>query len=271
MKPILLFALVINRLWANDAPKAPLPEKTSNIVAHDDDIIELHAATRVATLLVLPEQEKALGAFCGDRTYWNVDIIPGAERFISVKPSKPGIQTDIHILTDHGHSYTIRATEMTDGSVPVDLKMSIRPADETTLQRPPVLVSAAEADRLKQQLAAAQKEVEDTKKSAQRESKQSSDAFRASYPGKLEFCYKFERDKDPFNVKEVWRDEKFTYIKAYPSEQPALYELKDGKPNLTEYEIKEGGTLYVISKILDTSYLQIGKKRLEIWREKQGT
>ena len=71
---------------------------TETVVAHDEDIIPLHSSVRETTLIVLPASEKAMGVFCGDKTYWNVDVIPGAERYVAVKPSKTGISTDIHIV-----------------------------------------------------------------------------------------------------------------------------------------------------------------------------
>jgi type IV secretory pathway VirB9-like protein len=88
---------------------------TETVVAHDEDIIPLHSSVRETTLIVLPASEKAMGVFCGDKTYWNVDVIPGAERYIAVKPSKAGISTDIHIVTDHNNSYTFQAVESASG------------------------------------------------------------------------------------------------------------------------------------------------------------
>ena len=46
------------------AEKAAPAETTQTIVAHDDDIIPLHASIRETTLIVLPETEKAMGVFC---------------------------------------------------------------------------------------------------------------------------------------------------------------------------------------------------------------
>jgi hypothetical protein len=76
---------------------------TETVVAHDEDVIPLHASIRETTLIVLPASEKAMSVFCGDKTYWNVDVIPGAERYVAVKPSKTEISTDIHIVTDHNN------------------------------------------------------------------------------------------------------------------------------------------------------------------------
>src|SRR5205823_14180100 len=112
---------------------------TETVVAHDEDIIPLHSSVRETTLIVLPASEKAMGVFCGDKTYWNVDVIPGAERYIAVKPSKTGISTDIHIVTDHNNSYTFQAVE--DASGPVALKVFVKPADASSLEKPPAFVS----------------------------------------------------------------------------------------------------------------------------------
>jgi type IV secretion system protein VirB9 len=239
----------------------PPDATTETIVAQDEDILPLHASLRETTLIVLPASEKAMGVFCGDKTYWNVDVIPGAERYVAVKPSKAGISTDIHIVTDHNNSYTFQAIE--GGSGPVALKVFVKPAEASSLEKPPVFVAASEVTALKQQLAdarAALKKVQDT---SAVELKTKSEQFRAEYPDTMQFAYTFKKDRAPFHVQAVWHDDRFTYIRAHPEEAPALYELKDGKPNLVQFELRPDG-LYFIPKILDRAYLEIGKQRLDI-------
>jgi type IV secretory pathway VirB9-like protein len=236
---------------------------TETVVAHDEDIIPLRASTRETTLIVLPASEKAMGVFCGDKTYWNVDVIPGAERYVAVKPSKAGIATDIHIVTDHNNSYTFQAVE--GGSGPVALKVFVTPADASSLEKPPVFVSASEVTGLKQQLADAQAALKKVQDTSVAEVKAKSDQVRADYPEKMQFSYNFRKDKPPFNVEAVWHDDRFTYIRAHPEEAPALYEVKDGKPNLIQFELRPDG-LYFVPKILDRAYLQIGKQKLDIWK-----
>jgi type IV secretion system protein VirB9 len=239
----------------------PPDATTETIVAQDEDILPLHASLRETTLIVLPASEKAMGVFCGDKTYWNVDVIPGAERYVAVKPSKAGISTDIHIVTDHNNSYTFQAVE--GGSGPIALKVFVKPTDASSLERPPVFVAASEVTALKQQLAeeqAALKKVQDTSAA---ELKTRSEQFRAEYPDTMQFPYTFKKDRAPFHVQAVWHDDRFTYIRAHPEEAPALYELKDGKPNLIQFELRPDG-LYFIPKILDRAYLEIGKQRLDI-------
>jgi hypothetical protein len=62
----------------------------------------------------------------------------------------------------------------------------------------------------------------------------------------------------------MYTDGKFTYIQAHLDEPPALYEWKDGKPNLIQFEFRNG--TYIAAKVLDSGYLAIGKKKLSFAR-----
>ncbi len=238
-------------------------ETAQTIVIHDEDIVPLHTSRNETTLIVLPEKEKAMGVFCGDKTYWDVDVIPGAERYIAVKPSKAGIATDIHIVTDHNNSYTFQAVE--GGSGAVSLKVFVKPSDSSSLEKPPAFVSAAAAEQLKQQLAESQAALKKVEATSAAEVKAKEGQLRADYPDTMKFAYNFKKDKAPFNVESVWHDDKFTYIRAHPTEAPALYEVKDGKPSLIQFEMRPDG-LYFVPKILDMAYLQVGKQKLDIWK-----
>ena len=50
-------------------------------------------------------------------------------------------------------------------------------------------------------------------------------------------------------------------------ETPALYELKDGKGSLINFDYNGG--LYTVPKQLDSGYLAIGKKRVDFHRNSQ--
>jgi type IV secretory pathway VirB9-like protein len=242
-------------------PVAPL-ESTQTIIVHADEIVPLRVTLKEVTLIVLPEKEKAMGVFVGDRSYWNVDVIPGAERYVAVKASKAGLMTDIHIVTDHDNSYTFQTTE--GGGAPV-LKVFVQPFDKSTLDKLPVFVSAAELDSVKKQLATSQQELADSQQKAAKDIKAKTDEVRATLPDKMRFDYHFKKNVKPFFVTEAWHDDKFTYIRANPTEAPALYEKKDGQPNLIQFEMKPDG-LYFVPKVLDMAYLQAGKDRLDIWK-----
>jgi type IV secretion system protein VirB9 len=258
---LVLFGLVGG--WLAQADSAPTAETAETVIVHDEDIVPLHTSRNETTLIVLPEKEKVMGVFCGDKTYWNVDVIPGAERYVAVKPSKAGAATDIHVVTDHNNSYTFQAVEGGDG--PVALKVFVKPSDASSLEKPPVFVPATLAQELKQELAESQAALKKVQVAAATEVKTKGDQLRADYPDTMKFEYKFKKDKPPFNVESVWHDDRFTYIRAHPSEAPALYEVKDGKPNLIQFEMRPDG-LYFVPKILDVAYLQVGKQKLDIWK-----
>ena len=63
----------------------------------------------------------------------------------------------------------------------------------------------------------------------------------------------------PFLVRAIWHDGQFTYIKSDATELPALYEVKDGKPALVNFQVQQG--TYVVPKVLDEGYLALGKER----------
>ena len=88
--------------------------------------------------------------------------------------------------------------------------------------------------------------------------------YRSEYPTQLKFDYRFKSDT-PFNVTSIYHDDRFTYVKSEATERFAVYEIKDGSPNFINYELLEG--TYVIPKVLDHGYFQIGKKRMEFTRK----
>ena len=65
----------------------------------------------------------------------------------------------------------------------------------------------------------------------------------------------------------IYHDDQFTYIKSSATEKFAVYELKDGKPDLINFQLKDG--TYVIPKVVDNGYLEIGKHRLAFQRAGQ--
>ena len=64
--------------------------------------------------------------------------------------------------------------------------------------------------------------------------------FRSEYSTKLKFDYQFDSKGagKPFLVSAIYHDDTFTYIKCAASEKPAIYEIKDGKPNLINFELQ---------------------------------
>ena len=86
-------------------------------------------------------------------------------------------------------------------------------------------------------------------------------SYQQDYPAKLQFPYGAPKYERPFLVRSIWHDGQFTYIKADATELPALYEMKDGKPALLNFQVQNG--TYVVPKVLDRGYLSLGKERFE--------
>ena len=75
----------------------------------------------------------------------------------------------------------------------------------------------------------------------------------------MQFPYGPPRYAKPFLVRAIWHDGQFTYIKADATELPALYEVKDGKPALLNFQVQQG--TFVVPKVLESGYLALGKQR----------
>ena len=219
------------------------------------DIVLIKAKLRYTTLIVLPQNEKILDFVTGDKDFW---IVEGNQNFCYIKPAKQGSTTDVTLITAAGNVYSFLLKEVGETDEP-DLKVFIEPKDQSIVQAlnaPPKFVPASEVQGLREQAALTMDEAEKAK-----------EAFRADYPIKsLKFDYIFDKGKKPFLVSAIYHDDKFTYIRSSAEEKPTLYEVKDGSPNLINFDLREG--VYVIPKILDSGYLVIGKHRMDF--KKQG-
>jgi conjugative transfer protein CagX len=80
--------------------------------------------------------------------------------------------------------------------------------------------------------------------------------------------YRFTPHAAPFDVSAIFTDGQFTYIRAEASELPALYEIRDGAPNLVTFQVERG--TYIVPKVLDRGYLTIGAKRFSFETKEDG-
>jgi len=248
-------------------PQSPSPQTAKVVSYSEKDVIAVKAKVRFTTLIVLPKQEQILDFTCGDKEFW---IVNGGQNFAYVKPAKTGSRTNLNLITASGNVYSFVLSEVTDAtdSEP-DLKIFVEPKDESMLSAAngqPRFVTAQQVEDYRQQVEIAKAEARDAKQAAQTAIERETGQFRTEYPANLKFLYRFETAKRPFNVSAMYTDGKFTYIQAHPEEPPALYELKDGKPNLIQFEFSNG--IYVAAKVLDSGYLAIGKQKLSFLRQK---
>lgn len=222
---------------------------------------QIRAGLLQSTLIVLPAEEKVASVFAGDTVAWVFDGGHVASRFISIKPKVANGSTDIHIVSDHGNEYTLQLTEISNDPDPhFDSKIFISPGDQTAkdrLAQLPVFVPATELDKAKQEIAAAQ--------ASQTAEQTKTEQFRSQYPGSLHFDYAWDQKRGKeLGLQQIWRDEKFTYLRGVFQEPPALYELKDGKGSLINFDFNAG--LYTVPKQLEVGYLAIGKQKVEFRR-----
>lgn len=226
----------------------------------------IRAGLLQSTLILLPDQEKVANVFAGDTVDWVFDGGHIASRFISIKPKVAGSTTDVHIVSDHGNEYTLQLREVSGDDDPhFDSKIFILPGDKAAkdkLVELPVFVPASELEKVKQEAAAAQAAQAATLKAE----KSQDEAYRSQYPGSLHFDYTWDKSKGKeLGLQEIWRDDKFTYLRGQFQETPALYEVKDKKPSLINFDFSNG--LYTVPKKLDKGYLAIGKQKVEFHRE----
>jgi len=267
MNRILILTLVGFAPAATAATQpASEPPPTAKVVSYSEkDVVPVKAKVRFTTLIVLPKQEQILDFTCGDKEFW---IVNGSQNFAYLKPAKAGSRTNLNLITASGNVYSFVLSEVTDAtdSEP-DLKIFVEPKDESVLSAAngqPRFVTAQQVEDYRQQVEIAKAEVRDAKNAAQASIERETAQFRAQYPSSLKFPYRIVPGKRPFNVTAMYTDGKFTYIQAHPDEPPALYELKDGKPNLIQFEFRNG--TYTAAKVLDRGYLAIGKQKLSFAR-----
>jgi type IV secretion system protein VirB9 len=230
-------------------------QTTARIVKyHANDIVSVRGKMSYTTLIQLPSTEKILDAATGDKDFWIVDTVGN---YCFVHPAKAGIHSSLDLITDKGTVYSFTLDEA--GSADPDLKVVIEPSDQSLLAATNgagKLVSASE-------VIAAQTQAQ----LAQTHAAAAVEQFRANYPTQaLKFDYSF-RNESPFDVSAIYHDDKFTYIKSLAAEKFSIYELKDGRPDLVTFQLKDG--TYVIPAVVDRGYLEIGKHRLEFQRKAQ--
>lgn len=248
---LIAISFVTFPLWAQtDDAHAVHEARTVKYAAND--IIRVTTRPHFTTLILLPSQERILDFVIGDKDAW---VLEGTLNFAYLKPSKPGLETSMNLITAAGNIYTFYCVS---ADAQPDLKVVVEPTDEKLLsatQGAPKMLPASEVDQFRE---AAVLQV----KAAQEQSNR----FRSEYAiHGLKFDYKFEQNKKPFNISSIYHDDRFTYIHSSATEKPTLYEVKDGQPTLVNFSLQDG--VYVIDHIVDKGYLAIGKHKSTFERQ----
>ena len=242
-----------------------LPART--VVVGERSVIQVDVAPLQDTLIVLPVNERIRHVFNGDAADWSVEQpTSAASRYLSVKvKTDDPVTTTISVVSDHDKSYTFRLVRNAEQG---DSKLFVDPDSQLAadIAAPSEWVPRSELEKARASSELAAKEAEQQAAAAKARAETDAEAFRASYPAQLHFDYRFDQKKaDKFGVEAIWRDSRFTYIRADTQEAPSFYEVKDGKPSLVQWSLKDG--VYTVEKVIADGYLAIGKERLLIHRE----
>jgi type IV secretion system protein VirB9 len=225
------------------------------VSATERGVIPLQTRLRYTTMVVLPEGDEILDVLCGDRDFW---VISATQNIAHVKPAKAGAETNLNLVTSSGAIYSFMLTEK---SSPPDIKVYVQSEERVTTGKPKYY-SAAQVHTLEAQ-------IDELRAAARDEARRLDEAvaaYRQEYPARLQFPYGLPKYEKPFLVRSMWHDGEFTYVKTDATELPALYEMKDGKPSIVNFQVRQG--TYVVPKVLDRGYLALGNQRFSF--EQQG-
>ena len=183
-------------------------------------------------------------------------------------PAKASSETNLNLVTTSGQIYAFLLREVSsDKDQDVDLTVYLEPdsLDGAAATRPrPQFVRAEQLEDFRAQADLARDQARRATEAARAELEQGMTALRTSYPLSLQFPYRFKADSKPFYLRAMFHDDHRTFIQSGARELPALYEMKDGKPNLVNFDVQHG--TYVIPKVLDDGYLMIGTARIPFQR-----
>ena len=229
-----------------------------------DRIHTIRARVRHTTVIVLPAGERILDFVAGDSEYWH---LTGAANVAYLKPLVEDAATNVALVCESGRIYSFLVSE--HGDEPPHLVVRVEAGAEAAGMSGaglPAFVARSEVAAYREMAA----EAAEAARRAQAAAAAEIEAFRASYPTRLAFEYRLDRDasRRPFLVEAMWHDGQFTYLRSRAQEAPALYELRDGEPSLVAFDLGEDG-LYVARRVLGDGWLQIGEERLR-WRFEPG-
>lgn len=264
----ILATLVLGTMVSGHAPVHASADTARIVKYGPNDIVSVKAKLRFSTLIILPEKEEILDFTTGDKEFW---IINGAHNLCYIHPAQAGIRSNLNLITASGHVYSFLLTEISnDPTAEPDLKIFIEPKEQSSIGGNAFgqgYVPASEAEAYKNEIQSIRDQANAQVQTAQASAQQQIQKFRSEYATKLQFDYHFEGKGagQPFLVSAIFHDDRFTYIRCGASEKPAIYEVKDGKPNLINFDLVNG--TYIVPKILDSGYLAIGKKKLTFLRQ----
>ena len=232
-----------------------------------EDIVPVHAKLRFSTLIVLPEDEEILDFTTGDKEFW---VINGAHNLCYVHPAQAGIRSNLNLITASGHVYSFLLTEISNQpNVEPDLKIFVEPKEGSGIAANSGLrgyVSAGEAEAYKKELerCGRRRRIKYVPRRPRPPSRSTISAPATRRNSNSTIPSTRRRRGSHFSFPPSTTTTRLPTSSARAREKPALYEIKDGKPNLISFQFENG--VYIAPKIIDSGYLAIGKKKLPFAR-----
>lgn len=246
------------------------PSTTSRTVAyHNVDIVPISVEVQFTTLIELPKEESILEVTCGSKDNWAVNW---TGNLAYLKPALAHGKTNINLITTSGNVYSFLVSEVSGQQTGhADLKLFIEPSDAgsiAAMKGKPKYVSADAVEGYRKAAETAELQLKAERVASKVDLEREKMELRATYPATIKHDYSYPGgDRNPFNVTAIFHDEHFTYIEATPQELPSLYETKDNKPSLIQFEFDAKTNRYSVPKVLDSGYFKVGKQKLTFKRE----
>ena len=161
-----------------------------------DRIHGIRARVRHTTVIVLPASERILDFVAGDSEYWH---LTGAANVAYLKPLAEDAATNIALVCESGRIYSFLVEE--HGDEPPHLVVRVEDGPDAAGMSGtglPAFVARSEVAAYREMAA----EAAEAARRAQAAADAEIEAFRASYPERLRFEYRLDRDasKRPFLV-----------------------------------------------------------------------
>lgn len=261
-------------------PQAGNPRVESRIITHHAGTAErVYVQHGWQTTIELPAEDNYLDFLLGDtpatkreQVHWVVNSFQSA-KYVSVRPNKNTQSvTDLTITTEKpGHDITLILVDVTHeadahADTTVILRADGEPTDPGTKQKydqmfTQVTAISEKIDEFRKRLDSQDEHI----KQGLSDAKDKALLQDAATPREN---YKYDHKKgakQPFGVKQMWNNGKYTFITVNTSEVPALYAYRDGKPNWVEWDFKNG--VYFVPIVINEGELRVGKKQLRFHRE----
>lgn len=240
------------------------PAKTVTI-EDPDQVTDVACRVRYTCTITLDPDERILDWVAGDTESWQVT---GAANITYIKPVAEDVETNVTLVTESGRLYFFLAAEVGDAAIDIHTGVTRPRPEEVEEAAPPPpphhprFISRDEVDEYAAAAEAANRSAAEAWEQADASIAAAVDEFRAQYPTLMRFEFRLDRSaaSDPFHIEGMWHDGRFTFVRSSAQETPALYEERDGKPSLVNYDLRPDG-LMIVGRVLADGWFQIGRKR----------